>query len=146
MTRRGLSDAQREASARQAARRVIARGERPLFRVRKVQDGTWAVDWCPWLTLPAAYRRESLSVARAAVAWWLGVDGSAVEVVAVDYQTQVRHQTDDGASVPCPGSYRRTRTVAWTACLCARPDAPRAHARGPGDAPREHRRGVARRA
>jgi hypothetical protein len=47
MTRRGLSDAQREASARQAALRTIARGDRPLYRVRMAQ-GTWAVDWRRW--------------------------------------------------------------------------------------------------
>jgi hypothetical protein len=84
MSRRGLSDAQCEASARQAARRVIARGERPLYRVRMAQDGRWAVDWCPWLPLAATDRREAVAAARAAVAGWLEVDGSMVEVEAAD--------------------------------------------------------------
>jgi hypothetical protein len=53
MSRRGLTDAQREASARQAAQRAVARGERPLYRVRIAQDGTRTVDWCPWLSLTA---------------------------------------------------------------------------------------------
>jgi hypothetical protein len=83
MSRRGLSVAQREASARQAAQRAVARGERPLYRVRMAQDGTWAVDWCPWLTLTATDRRGAAAAARAAVADWLEVDGSAVEVAVV---------------------------------------------------------------
>jgi hypothetical protein len=54
---------------------------RPLYRVRMAQDGTWAVDWCPWLALTATDRREAVASARAAVATWLDVDGSDVDVV-----------------------------------------------------------------
>jgi hypothetical protein len=80
MSRRGLSDAQREASARQAALRTIARGEQPLYRVRITQDGTWAVDWCPWLSIDATDRGDAMAEARTSVAGWLGVSPSTFDV------------------------------------------------------------------
>ena len=72
-----------EASALQASKRMIARGERPAYRLRKAQDGRWTVSECPWLALAAMERREALSEAVRAVAGWLHCDADAFDV-AVD--------------------------------------------------------------
>jgi hypothetical protein len=80
MARRRPSEAQRQERARVGALRSIARGDRPLYRVRIAQDGSWDVDWCPWLVGTAANRRVALAEARATIAEWLEVDPEAFEV------------------------------------------------------------------
>ncbi len=53
---------------------MIATGVRPLYRVTIAQDGSWAVEGCPWLSGKATSRHEALATARAAVAAMLEVD------------------------------------------------------------------------
>ncbi len=59
---------------------MIARGERPGYRVTTAQDGRWRVDALPWLTVVATGRREALDEARAALAEWLEVERDAFDV------------------------------------------------------------------
>lgn len=61
---------------------MIARGERPAYRVRMAQDGRRVVDGMPWLPLSATARREALDEARAAIAAWLEVRPHAFDVEA----------------------------------------------------------------
>jgi hypothetical protein len=58
----------RQAAALQAGRRMIARGDRPAYRVTTAQVGSWTVDALSWLSLPVTRRREALDEARAAIA------------------------------------------------------------------------------
>jgi hypothetical protein len=67
----------RRASARQAASRSIARGERPVYRAMQSQDGRWYVLGYPWLSIDAGDHRSALEGTRAAVAEWLGVEPDA---------------------------------------------------------------------
>ena len=53
MARRGLSEAARQVAALQAGRRMIARGDRPAYRIRTAQDCRWRVDAMPWLSMTA---------------------------------------------------------------------------------------------
>jgi hypothetical protein len=80
MARRGASEATRQASALQAGRRTISRGERPLYRVRAAQDGRWEVEGCPWLSIEASERRAGLQRTREAIAAWLEVEPDAFDV------------------------------------------------------------------
>jgi hypothetical protein len=73
MARRGVSDATKLASALQAGRRMIARGERPGYRLTAAQDGSWTVDALPWLSVAATGRWEALDEARGVIATWLDV-------------------------------------------------------------------------
>jgi hypothetical protein len=58
MTRRGISSAAKGAAALQAARRMVARGERPGYRLRAEQDGSWMVEGLPRVTrLPQRQRK-----------------------------------------------------------------------------------------
>jgi hypothetical protein len=57
-----------------------ARGERPLYRVSAAPDGSWRVEWTPWVTLVATGRRAALEEARAAIAEWLDVPPIAFDV------------------------------------------------------------------
>jgi hypothetical protein len=77
---RHASEASRQAAALQAGRRSIARGERPLYRVRTAQDGSWSVEGCPWLSVTASDRRGARESATRAVADWLDVEPDAFEV------------------------------------------------------------------
>ena len=77
---RRASEANREAAALQGAIRAIARGERPLYRVSAAQDGSWAVEWCPWLPTSSGSRSEALAAARAAIAEWLDVPPDSFDV------------------------------------------------------------------
>ena len=81
MTRR-VSEERRRAAALRASRQMIARGERPLYRLQ-VQHGYWTVDGMSWLAVIAAGRREALDSARSAIAAWLDApaEGFDVEVV-----------------------------------------------------------------
>lgn len=75
-----MSEAQRAAQALQAGRRMIARGERPLYRLAIATDGRLAVENAPWLPLVATHRRDALAEARAAIADWLDVAPDAFEL------------------------------------------------------------------
>jgi hypothetical protein len=79
MARRVSETHQREA-AHQASRRMIARGDRPAYRVTAAEDGRWRVDTLPWVPVTATGRREALDEARAAIAEWLDVSPEAFDV------------------------------------------------------------------
>jgi hypothetical protein len=72
MARSGVSGERKRAAALQAGRQMIARGQRPPYRVR-AQDGRWTVDAMAWLSVAATSRPEALDAARAAIAAWLDV-------------------------------------------------------------------------
>jgi hypothetical protein len=55
---------------------------RPLYRVRRDQDGRWGVDALPWLSVEATGHREALAAARAAIAAWLEVDPGTFDMEA----------------------------------------------------------------
>jgi hypothetical protein len=59
---------------------MIARGDRPAYRVTTALDGRWVVDARPWVSLTATGRLEALDEARAAIAEWLGVSPEAFDV------------------------------------------------------------------
>jgi hypothetical protein len=83
MTRaRHVSEARRRDAATQGGRRMIARGDRPLYRVRMTEDGGWTIDGCPWLAGTAAGRREALAAAREAVAAMLDVAPDRFDVTS----------------------------------------------------------------
>jgi hypothetical protein len=73
-----------EASALQASRRMVARGDRPAYRLRMAQDGRWTVTEAPWLDVPTVDRRDVVQAATRVIAAWLDCDPAAfdVEVVA----------------------------------------------------------------
>ncbi len=73
MARRGVPIARQHDLAVQAARRMIARGERPMYRLQPVQDGRWAVDSLPGVSVAATGRRAVLDAMRAAIAETLDV-------------------------------------------------------------------------
>jgi hypothetical protein len=77
---RRASTAVREAAARQAGIRVIAGGERPVYRCVAAQDRRWEVLGCPWLGINANNRRSAAEATRSAVAEWLGVDADVLDV------------------------------------------------------------------
>lgn len=72
-----------EGSALQASQRMIARGERPAYRLRMGQDGRWTITEAPWLGVAPASRREALTDAVGAISEWLDCDPGAFDV-AVD--------------------------------------------------------------
>lgn len=45
---------------------MVARGDRPGYRIVAAQDGSWAVDALPWVTVAATGRPDALDAARAA--------------------------------------------------------------------------------
>jgi hypothetical protein len=59
---------------------MIARGDRPAYRVRTDSDGRWIADALPSLAVSAATRREALKSARAVIAGWLDVPSDAFDV------------------------------------------------------------------
>lgn len=76
---RHVSDAMKQAAALQAARRMIAGGERPMYRLR-AQDGRWTVEAMSWLAVTTTSRRGELDAARAAIAEWLDVPPDSFDV------------------------------------------------------------------
>ncbi len=80
MARRGLSEASKREAAIQASTRMIARGERPLYRVRTALDGSYAIVGSPWLPVPVVGRRESLAAVRVVIAAELDVPADAFDV------------------------------------------------------------------
>jgi hypothetical protein len=77
----------RQAKARQAGRRLIARGERPTYHLGSVHDGRWTVETCEWMPEILGTRAAALSAATTAIASWLGVDPAAIDVEVVDADT-----------------------------------------------------------
>jgi hypothetical protein len=77
---RRLKEAGQRAAAHQASRRMIARGDRPAYRLRADQDGRWRVDTLPWVSVTATGRREALDEARAAIAEWLEMPPDSFDV------------------------------------------------------------------
>ena len=59
---------------------MIARGERPGYRLRTGQDGAWTVDALPWVSVAATGRRDALDAARVAIAEWLDVPTDSFDV------------------------------------------------------------------
>ena len=60
---------------------MIARGERPGYRIAETGDGeTIHVVELPWLGRIATDRRNAISRARASIAAWLGVDEATFDV------------------------------------------------------------------
>jgi hypothetical protein len=76
---RHVSEERKRVAALQAGRQMIARGQRPLYRLR-AQDGRWTVDGMSWLTVTAASRTEAVNVARAAIAEWLDVPRQSFDI------------------------------------------------------------------
>jgi hypothetical protein len=77
---RRVSEAQKQASALQVARRMIARGDRPGYRLVAAQDGSWAVDGLPGVTVAADIKRTALTAARAVIAGVLEVDPESFDL------------------------------------------------------------------
>ena len=75
-----MSEARQQDAALSAGRRMIARGDRPGYRLMPAQDGRWQVDALPWLSVTAQARREALDEARAAIAAWLDVRPDSFDV------------------------------------------------------------------
>ncbi|MEJ7748033.1 MAG: hypothetical protein WKF56_01950 [Candidatus Limnocylindrales bacterium] len=80
MARRGVPIDRQHDLAVQAARRMIARGERPMYRLQSVQDGRWAVDGLPGVSVAAASRRAVLDTMRAAIAETLDVPADTFDL------------------------------------------------------------------
>jgi hypothetical protein len=80
MARRGSSDEAKEAAALRQAWRMIAVGERPVYRVRWAEEGRWIVVDAPWLSMAALTRGGALASARVAIAAWLEVESDAFDV------------------------------------------------------------------
>lgn len=84
MDRCGLATDARLRLAEQAwsaSRRMIARGERPGYRIAETGDGeTIHIIELPWLGRLAASRANATSVARESIAAWLGVDPDAFDL------------------------------------------------------------------
>ena len=73
-------DIRRAEAAWSAARRMIARNERPCYRVADSGDGTVHLIELPWLAPVAASPGTSVTRAREAVAAWLEVDPDAFDI------------------------------------------------------------------
>ena len=64
-----------------ASRRMIARGERPGYRIAETGDGeTVHVIELPWLGRIQARRGEMVEAARSTIGGWLGVDETTFDV------------------------------------------------------------------
>jgi hypothetical protein len=77
-----MSDDRQQHAAMAAGRRMIARGDRPGYRVSTAQDGRWQVEALPWLSVTAKRRRDALDGARVAIAEWLDVTPDSFDVEA----------------------------------------------------------------
>ena len=83
----GIGDArrtmQRADAARTAGRRMIARGERPGYRIELVHvtpDVGFRIVELPWLTASVASRRDVSAAARILLAGWLDVSPDAFDL------------------------------------------------------------------
>jgi hypothetical protein len=59
---------------------MIARGERPGYRLRPAQDGSWTVEGHPRVTVTAETKLAALTAARAAIAAVLEVDPESFDL------------------------------------------------------------------
>jgi hypothetical protein len=59
---------------------MVARQERPCYRVAATGDGTFHLIELPWLAPVRATPGTAIDRARDAVAGWLGVDGGAFDI------------------------------------------------------------------
>jgi hypothetical protein len=74
-------DIRRAGAAWTAARRMIARRERPCYRVAETGDGTTVhVVELPWIAPITATRATAIERARDAIAGWLDVRPDAFDV------------------------------------------------------------------
>ena len=80
MAKRG-NDFRYAQAAWSAARRMIARKDRPCYRVAATGDGsTVHIVELPWISPVKASRREAIDRAREAIAAWLDVQPEAFDV------------------------------------------------------------------
>jgi hypothetical protein len=78
---KGSNDFRRAEAAWSAARRMIARKDRPCYRVAETGDGvTVHIVELPWIAPMEATRRTAIDRAREAIAAWLDVQPDAFEV------------------------------------------------------------------
>jgi hypothetical protein len=78
---RSPSDFRRAEAAWSASRRMIARKERPCYRVAETGDGaTVHIIELPWIRPIDASRQNALDRAREAIAEWLGVQPDTFDV------------------------------------------------------------------
>lgn len=82
--RKGLTETRDR--ARQATLRMIARGERPLFRPRVEPDGNLFFIRIPELDIAtqARHRGEVASMARDCIATWLSAEGDSFDIEVDD--------------------------------------------------------------
>lgn len=79
---RHVREERKHAAALQGARRMIARGGRPGYRLVAGQDGSWTVEGLPGLTVTADTRKAALTAARTAIATVLEVDPETFDIDA----------------------------------------------------------------
>jgi hypothetical protein len=78
---KGSNDFRRAEVAWSAARRMIARKDRPCYRVAETGDGaTVHIVELPWIAPIEASRRTGLERAREAIAAWLDVQPDTFDV------------------------------------------------------------------
>jgi hypothetical protein len=81
---RGASDFTRAEAAWSASRRMIARKERPCYRVAETGDGTTVhIIELPWIAPIDATRETAIDRARDAIAAWLDARSDAFDVERV---------------------------------------------------------------
>lgn len=80
MPRRAISEADLHARAIQAARRMIARGERPGYRLVLGPDGRWRADGLPGISVAAPGRHAASAAFRATIAAALDVDPTTFDI------------------------------------------------------------------
>jgi hypothetical protein len=80
MARPAISEANLHARAVQAARRMIARGERPVYRLFVGPDGRWGVGGLPGISVAAPSRHAATASIRSTIAAALDVDPMAFDV------------------------------------------------------------------
>lgn len=59
---------------------MVARGERPGYRLLAAQDGAWTVDGLPGVMVTAETKRAALTAAKAAIATVLEVDPESFDL------------------------------------------------------------------
>lgn len=78
---KGSNDFRHAEAAWSAARRMIARKDRPCYRVAETGDGaTVHIIELPWIAPLEASRRNAVDQARGAIAAWLGVRPDTFDV------------------------------------------------------------------
>ena len=78
---KGPNDFRHAEAAWSAARRMIARKDRPCYRVAETGDGaTVHIVELPWIVPIEATRRDAIDRAREAIAAWLGVQPDTFDI------------------------------------------------------------------